>query len=1680
MAARATIPGSKLSMIQAAGSVAHHKYTYARSRWACIAHFIWQTVSHLSAIVTFLRWLVSPVLGRTPNPIVSAINSSTPSGFCAAPPDGSWCAVCVDSKDGGPAASNRYRDRRAKVSLHWTDHSVDLSITKTNTIEVAALVGDRILGVASNDGSLLLCCGSSGRVSLFSIGNQGDSIALDVPAGPWNCDVGGCAILSAGSKSNIRKFLVVCDASGQFFVGSTFQQDPGASEQPALLAWRWHSCTTRSKLSIVHFLSQMNDASFIIGGLGHVNMCGALEIYDLVLDETVVAAKSSSGCLANVCRRHSSLKNVLPFSMCVSASVGPRGIIAAFNDGSVAMLSASPALTVDKIWSPDVFRTDTGSNSVSENPLFASWMQCIVRVGWWNEKSIVVVRRNGCCSVHSTSTSNRVIKLLGPLQISSMMAVSSEVEAVRFLEGMPSTICFSHGTLKGSVWSVSAPILPSTHAEVIHLRASDISTVFSSLIKKSCDCAALSSDVNVKPFSGAHEFYLKFHDSCVPNLSLDSLLVAEFVSSREPLEQRILLLPEMSSAIVIEHAVRSLVCSLPELIFHLETTILDIGIVQADAIVHSELMNTLLWARIFSVSGREVLDLKELLNQSVHSVWGFLKVLDEHTFPRSYRQNICKRLVRDEVADVALALMMCDAPLFFDKFSLVDDIVFHFWNFCAASYPEICCHMSVFEDTSALRNLLPSVEGCPLRIYEQRHVDAHLDRAASKDMTRWSAIGFLDETAVISWYRARMMLIESQTGNISNVRDLLDVAVSQCNLKELASDLDDACDFYGFLYMAPIHNISFDDANMETFKLYSPAQRLWRVLSTFPLEDVPSAIIGVGRELVDRHNMHYASFLQCVQHWAFDCETFSGLHSPRRNASPQSGATDYYKYDFLFAASALETLNDPSIDVLSWDEHGETIVDLVFDVCMRCSSDDAELDAVSRLIELYKNISGFSSSESRQTAVAKLAEVDFIRAAADVCRIRGVDPIESNDEIWNFNTLRARRGDLKTFERMCRKIVNQAVCSDDVETSDPNFLQRDLTTLAQFIFGSEVANEEIGPVLLGALLQLRQWDKATEYAGSLVFVCSKDAIFRSFQSCMSNAILCFENSAMTLADCVHDAELCLQLAKDLIASPALDLNAGDDAKKIAEFNEIIHKQEILHRIASLMEDCGLENVQLPQISLAYFGNAQQRRMIVDAIISEAPAIAPSQVLQLIEWFTLKDNKKHAVDVLSNATVQAFDAGRISDAFELATELCIFGQGESLPWAMLCQLSRQAQSQDSDTQQNIVSTAVLHAPASEILDERNDRHWHATLRSEGSAMHGEGVDVITRLLCEDFTAVNHLKQWHRMKCIVVDLVCGMDATSFEVISNCLLEVRDNKCVFIHPQILERAMELVRDLEIVMRLAHSFSNPQTLQKLCGADDDDVVSIVDDITGQDEIISGTLLKSVLNVIERPEIARTRSESFILNVYKLGLSPVAMQEAVSCLTEFLPPWSWRHTLAEVTLRDEVSASVTKGMLKCIVFAHALSAVDSVVLGDIDYLVPYHLDEAFDDRVQVLASVGGANALNAAKQMQTLLENGVDLSLTQIMSICWQDDHQLCLNKAIDFVHMVINPHVEEGHVFHCSKMLLSVLELLNLVRIPEFFNIHNAYTLIFPNSASILPKSSASSMASHFFGLHSRPSLF
>jgi hypothetical protein len=1678
MATRAAIPGSTLSVHQTAGCMARHKHAYGRSRWECAAHFVWDTLTHLSSIITFLRWLLSPLLGGMPNPIVSAVNTSTPPGFCAAPPDGSWCAVCVVNKNSGPAASIRFRDRCAKVSLHWVDHSVDLSITKTNTIEVAALVGDRIVGAASNDGTLLLCCGSSGRVSLFSVGNQGDCIAVDVPAGPWNCDVGGCAILSTRSKSVLRNFLFVCDASGRFFVGSTFEQEGHADEKPSCMAWRWLTCKTRSKLSIVHFLSQVNDVSFVIGGLGHMNLCGALELYDLAVDESGDLTSRSSSCHVEVVRRHSSLKNALPFSMCVSASAGRRGILAVFNDGSVVMLSSSSLRSVDKIWSPDVFRTDAGSALVAENTPFAAWMQRVVRVGWWSENAIVVIRRNGCCSIHSTISDNCAMKLLGPLEMSSNLAVSSELEVVQFLEGMPSATCFSHSSLKGSVWSVSAPTPTSTDLQLVHLRASDTASVFSSLIKRSCDFATLSSDVLAKPFSGAREFYLKFHNSCIPKLSLDTLLVAEFVSSKESLEQRILLLHQMSSALVVERAVRLLVCSLSELIFHLETTILHIDVVRVDDEVHSELINTLLWARIFSVSNRDGLDFKEFLNQSFVPVWGHLKVLDEATFPRSYREYICKRIVRDEVADVALALMMCDAPLFFDKYKLVDDIVFHFWNYCAPSYEEICCHMSVFEDTSTLRNLLPSVDGRPLRIYEQRHVCEQSDHSSSKDATRYSAIGFLDEDVVTSWYRKRIALIELQTGNVCNVRDLLDVAVSQCNLIELASELDDACDFYGFVYMTPICNIPCDDASMESFKLYSPPQRLWRLLSTFPLEDVPSAIVGVGRELVDRHNMQYASFLDCVRRWAFDRGTATDLHSPRRSATTLTGTVEYYKYDFLFAAIALETLNDASIDVLSWDEHGEAIVDLVFSVCMRCSSDHTELDAVSRLLNLYSNISGFASTESRNAALAKLAEIDVIRSAADVFRVRGIDPIQSNGEVWYFNTLIAKRGDFATFEFICSKIVDQAVCSDDIEISDPEFLQRDLTALARFNFGSDVADEEIGPLLLRALLQLRQWVKAEEYSKSLVFCRNKEVIFRSFQSCVTNAILCFENPAMSLTDCVHDAEICLQIAKNLIASPTLDSCSDDESRKFTEFNEIVHKQETLHRIAILIEDCGLENVQLPQISLAYFGDARQRRDIVAAIISEAPAIAPSQVMQLIEWFNLKDNKKDAVDVLSNATVQAFDAGRIMDAFELAKELCIFGQGESLPWAMLCKLARQAQSHVSDVQQNIVSTAVLHAPASDILDERNDRHWHINLPIEGETMYGVGVDVVMRLLCEDFSSCSNDKQWIRIKCIIVDSVCGVDPSLFKIVSQCLLDLCRHKCVLVNPKILDRSLEFVRDIEIVMHSAHSFGDLEILRKLCGGDDDVVAGMVDDIISQDELISCTLLKSILNVIECPEIARTRSESFILNVYKLGLSPFVMQNAVRCLSQFLPPWSWRHTLAEVTLRDHASVSATKGMLRCIVFAHAMSEVDSVVIGDIDYSLPHHSDESFDDRVQVLAAVGGANALNAAKHMQVLLEFGVDLSLSEIMSVCWQADHQLSLHKAVDIVHMVIGPHVEEGHVYNCVKMLLHVLELLGLVCIAHLI-FHLFFQLTFTHSATILRCSSALTVAGYRFSMHSRSSL-
>ena len=117
MATRATIPELELPVLQVVERMALHKHAYGRSRWACAGHYIWETLSHLTAIITFLRWLVSPLLGRTPNPIVSAVNSATPSGFCAAPPNGSWCALCVDVKNDA-AADARSRDRRAKVLLH--------------------------------------------------------------------------------------------------------------------------------------------------------------------------------------------------------------------------------------------------------------------------------------------------------------------------------------------------------------------------------------------------------------------------------------------------------------------------------------------------------------------------------------------------------------------------------------------------------------------------------------------------------------------------------------------------------------------------------------------------------------------------------------------------------------------------------------------------------------------------------------------------------------------------------------------------------------------------------------------------------------------------------------------------------------------------------------------------------------------------------------------------------------------------------------------------------------------------------------------------------------------------------------------------------------------------------------------------------------------------------------------------------------------------------------------------------------------------------------------------------------------------------------------------------------------------------------------------------------------------
>jgi hypothetical protein len=1678
LATHASIPESEVPFLQKVGGMARQKYLYGRSRWECALHFIWETLSHLSAIVAFLRWLVSPLLGPTTNPIICAVNNSTPSGFCVAPPDGSWCAVCVDTKIGRQAASARSRDRCSQLSLNWIDSSSDLSITTTKRIEIAALVGDRILGAASYDGTLLLCCGSSGRASLFSVGQQGDSIALDLPAGPWNGDVGGCAILSTRSKSVVRHFLLVSDASGRFFVGSTFQLDSDSTEATARFEWRWHASKNRSNLKIVHFLSQTSDSGFIVGGLGHMNLCGALEIYDVVLDETINPSEQLSSCRAKVVLTHSSLKNALPHSMCVSASSSPRGILASFNDGSIVMLSPSPEHSVKRIWSHDVFLACADNSSPVEDPLFAAWMHNVVRVGWWTENTMVVIRRNGQCSVHSATISDRAMRFLGPVQISSHSTVASEVEAVSFLPGMPSAIYFSQGTLQGNVLSVSASIPPSKCAEVLLLKASDIQSVFSSLTKRCHDFAVQSCDVNAKPFSGAREFYLKFQHSCVPSLSLDSLLVAEFVSSKEPLEQRVLLLSQMSSALVIERAVRLLICSLPELIFHLETTILDIDIVRSDDLVSSELLNTLFWARIFAVPGREGIDFRELIKQSTTSLWRHLKVLDESTFPRSYREFICKRLVRDEVADMALALMICDGPLF-DKYALVDDIMFHFWNFCAASYPDICNHMCVFEDTSAFVNLLPTVEGCTLRIYEKRRVSGSPNSVHSGDVSRWSAMGFSDKTAVVSWYRKRVTSIELETGNIGNVRDLLDVAVSQCNLKELASDLDDACDLHGFLYNAPIRSISAEDANLDSFKLYSPAQRLWRVLSSFPLENVSSAIVGVGRELVDRHNMPYASFLDCVQHWAFDRGSVTDLYSPRRILLPQTGTAECYKYDFLFAATALESLNDPSIDVLSWDESGETIVDLVFNVCMRSSSDDEELEAVGRLLNLFKNMSGFSSHDSLQSALAKLVDVDAVRSAAEVCRIRGVDPVDSSGEYWNLNVLRTKQGDSRMFDAMCNKIVEDAVCSDDFEASDPDLLRRDLSTLARFFYDSLCADELIGPVFLGALLRLRQWDKALEYAKSVVIVSKKELIFRSFQVCMSNAILHFEDPSMTLAKCVLNAELCIKLAKDLIVSLVLDSSSDDETRQIAEFYEIIQKQETLHRIASLMEDCGLENVQLPQISLAFFGNARQRRDIVHLVISEAPAIAPSQVMQLLEWFSVKENKKDAVDVLSNATVQAFDAGRISDAFELANELCIFGQGESLPWARLCELARQAQSDDCNIQQNIVCTAVLHAPASEILDERNDRHWHVTLSSEGLTMYGIGADLVMRLLCEDFGHGIFEKQWHRVKSILVDLVHGVQQSSFKKLSRCLLHLRESKCVSILPRTLERALEFVSDLESVMLSVPTSLSSVQLQMLCGSDLNDVVSIVDDIISQHEIISCPLLKSILKVVECPEIARNRSESHILSVFKSGLSPAAMQEAVSCLSQFLPPWSWRQTLAEVTLRDQVSASETKGMLKCILFAHCMSEVDFVAIGDIDYSLPHHVDDAFDDRVKVLASVGGANALKAAKQMQSLLDNNLKFSLSEIMNICWQADHQSCLNMAIDTVHVFINPSIKEGHVFDCMKSLIDVIELLGLVCITFTFCQLTILFLIYLYAASVLQRSAAVFMASYMFSVHSKQSL-
>ena len=59
--------------------------------------------------------------------------------------------------------------------------------------------------------------------------------------------------------------------------------------------------------------------------------------------------------------------------------------------------------------------------------------------------------------------------------------------------------------------------------------------------------------------------------------------------------------------------------------------------------------------------------------------------------------------------------------------------------------------LCVFEETSILKFLLPSVGGCPLRIHEKRALGA-VDSVAANAAGKWSAIGFVDEAAVLSWY----------------------------------------------------------------------------------------------------------------------------------------------------------------------------------------------------------------------------------------------------------------------------------------------------------------------------------------------------------------------------------------------------------------------------------------------------------------------------------------------------------------------------------------------------------------------------------------------------------------------------------------------------------------------------------------------------------------------------------------------------------------------------------------------------------------------------------------------------------------------------------------------------------------------------------------------------------------